>query len=405
MTTPPLRESIARHLPELVRLRRDLHRHPELSDQERRTSALVLDELRRLGIAAKGGFGRAGTGVVGYLPATGPANGGGATALRADMDALPIDERTGRDYVSGTPGVMHACGHDGHTTILLGAARILASLPPPLRRSRPVTFLFQPAEEHLGGAGVMCEQGALGGEKAGGLGEPVARVYGLHGWPQVELGHIATRAGPLLAATDDFEVRVVGSGGHAAYPHLCRDPIVALAAVIQSLQALASRATAPHDSLVCTVGKIEGGSASNIIPVVARFWGTIRTLRAETRAMAKRRFYELVEQAAASHGCRAEIDWREGYPMTENDPAEARRVLTIAAEALGPERSHEVEHATMGGEDFAYYGKHAPSCFFFLGLRPPGAASYPALHQPDFDFNDEALPAGIEMMCRLALDD
>jgi amidohydrolase len=393
---------IAREIPDLVRMRRDLHRSPELSDHEERTGAFIQSELKRLGIAHKGGFGRKGTGVVGFLPAVGDGQPRPGVALRADIDALPIQEAAGKEYASTCAGVMHACGHDGHTTILLGAARVLSKLG---RRPNPVTLLFQPAEENLGGAEPMCEQGALLGERGGGIGEPAARVYGLHGWPTVEVGHIATRPGPLLAATDDWEVRVIGSGGHAAYPHLCRDPIVALAAIVGELQTLASRAAAPFDSLVCTVGKIEGGSASNIIPEVARFWGTIRTLRADTRVMAKRRFYEIVEGAAAAHGCRVEIDWREGYPMTVNDPGEAARVLSIAEAALGRDHVETVEFATMGGEDFAYYGRHAKACFFFLGLKPKDAASFPALHQPDFDFNDDAIPAGVEMMCRLALSE
>jgi len=401
---------IARELPDLCRIRRELHRNPELSDREQRTGRFVQEELKRLCIACKGGFGREGTGVVGFLPATGGALRGGrgreavarGVALRADIDALPIHEATGKDYTSACEGVMHACGHDGHTTILLGAARVLSKLG---RRPNPVTLLFQPAEENLGGADPMCKQGALLGEAGGGIGEPAARLYGLHGWPSIEVGHIATRPGALLAATDDWEVRVIGSGGHAAYPHLCRDPVVALAAIVVALQALVSRAAAPYDSLVCTVGRIEGGSASNIIPEMARFWGTIRTLRHETRTMAKARFYEVVQGTAAAHGCRAEIDWREGYPMTVNDPHEAERVLSVAAGALGKDRAHVVEHATMGGEDFAYYGRHARACFFFLGLKPRGASTYPALHQPDFDFNDDALPLGIEMLCRAALSE
>src|SRR6185295_13430024 len=224
-------------------------------------------------------------------------------------------------------------------------------------RPNPVTLLFQPAEEHIGAAEPMCRQGALGGDKAGGVGEPAARVYGLHGWPQLEVGTLATRPGPLLAATDEFEVKIVGQGGHAAYPHLCKDPIVAAAAVVLALQTLASRAASPVDSLVCTVGTIKAGSASNIIPDFAELAGTIRTLRVDTRAMARHRCYENIEGTAAAHGCRAEITWREGYPVTHNDPAEAERVLALAAEVVGAARVHRVETPTMGGEDFAYYGQ------------------------------------------------
>jgi amidohydrolase len=398
MPTDRLRSLIEAELPRLIELRHDLHRHPELSDGEQRTSQSVQRELSALGIAFKAGFGAKGTGVVGQIPASN-RSGSPAVALRADMDALPITEQTGKPYASTTPGVMHACGHDGHTTILLGAARTLLKM----ERPSPVTLVFQPAEEHGGGAAVMCEQGALRGEAAGGVGSPVARIYGLHGWPQLELGTLATRPGPLLAATDDFEIRVVGRGGHAAYPHLCRDPIVAGAAIVSGLQSIASRAVAPYESVVCTVAQFQAGSASNIIPDSAHLAGTIRTLKPETRALARERFFQIVESAAAAHGCGAEIDWREGYPVTHNDAAETERFFSIAGDVVGAGRVQRVEYPTMGGEDFSYYGRHVPACFFFLGLKPAGAERYPALHQPDFDFNDAALGLGIEMMCRVAL--
>jgi amidohydrolase len=385
----------------LVRLRRDLHQHPELSNQERRTSKVVQRELAALGIPFKAGIG-GGMGVLAHLPASNPENNWRpAVALRADMDALPIEEATGKDYASTTPGVMHACGHDGHTTMLLGAARTLLKT----ERLNPVTLIFQPAEEDGGGAEKMCAAGALAGEKGGGLGTPVGRIYGLHGWPQVDLGTIATRAGPLLASTDDFDVRVLGQGGHAAYPHLCRDPIVAAAAIVMALQTLVSRATPPFDSVVCTVGQFLAGTANNIIPESARLVGTIRTLKPEARKIARKRFFEIVESTAAAQGCQAEINWLEGYPVTMNDAAEAERVIAIAAEAFGPQRTQRVEHPTMGGEDFSYYGHHVPACFFFLGLKPPGVERYPALHQPDFDFNDQAIPIGVEMLCRLAISE
>jgi amidohydrolase len=400
MPTEHLRSLIRADLPRLVELRRDLHRHPELSDQESRTGQVVQRELAALGIEFKGGFGSKGTGVLGHIPPSDRKNAGKpAIALRADMDALPIEEATGKPYASTCPGVMHACGHDGHTTILLGTARTLLKMD----RPSPVTLVFQPAEEHGGGAEVMCTQGVLMGADGGGLGPAVGKIFGLHGWPQVELGRVATRPGPMLAATDDFDVRIVGVGGHAAYPHLCRDPIVAGAAVVTALQTFASRAVAPFDSVVCTVGQFEAGTANNIIPESARLVGTIRTLRPEVRAMAKERFFQIVDGTAAAHGCRAEIQWQPGYPVTHNDPEETERFFALATEVLGPGKPQRVEHPTMGGEDFSYYGRHVPACFFFLGLRPAGADRYPALHQPDFDFNDDAIPLGVEMMCRVAV--
>ncbi|CAG1001824.1 amidohydrolase [Phycisphaerales bacterium] len=396
--TTPLKKLIAEELPALIRLRHDLHRHPELSMKEERTSRLVQRELAAAGIEFKAGL-AGGTGVLGYLPATEPVKGERPTvALRADMDALPIEEQTGKEYSSTCKGVMHACGHDGHTTILLGAARVLAKS----KRPRPVTLVFQPAEEGGGGGDLMCREGVLGGKGVGGLGEPVGRIYGLHGWPTIEVGKVATRPGPLLASTDDFVVTVNGVQSHGAYPHFGNDPIVASAHIITALQTIASRNVGPLDSVVVTVGQINAGTANNIIPETVTFIGTVRTLNADTRALAKRRFYEIVEGTAHSLGCEAVIDWHEGYPITENEPEATERFFGVARGALGADRVELVESATMGGEDFSYYGRHVPACFFFLGLRPRGAKGYPTLHQPDFDFNDEALPVGIEMMCELA---
>ncbi len=394
---PTLRQLLSDELPALTALRRDLHRHPELSYQEHRTSQVVQRELAAAGIEFKAGLGK-GTGVIAHLPATsGPARP--AVGLRADMDALPIEERTGKPYASCTPGVMHACGHDGHTTILIGAARILAKL----ERPRPVTFIFQPAEEGGGGGEVMCNEGALAGDGKGGLGAPVDTIYGLHGWPTFEVGHVATRPGPLLAATDDFVVTVKGTQAHGAYPQYSADPIVASAHIITALQTIVSRNVGPLDSVVLTIGAINAGTADNIIPESVRFIGTMRTLSKAMRILGKKRFYEIVEGTAAALGCRADIAWHQGYPITANDPATTDRFFTLARATLGEDRVELVDNPTMGGEDFSYYGDHAKACFFFLGLRPKGATQVPTLHQPDFDFNDDALPTGIEMMVTLAL--
>jgi len=401
-TDADLGTRIQAELGELVAIRHDLHRHPELSYQERRTSELVARELRAVGVEVKTGL-AGGTGVLGYLPAT-EGGSGPAVALRADMDALPIEETTGKPYASATPGVMHACGHDGHTAILLGTARVLAKLP---HRSRPVTFVFQPAEEGGGGGERMCDEGCLLGETGGGLGERVGAIFGLHGWTSVPLGSVSTRPGPLLAATDDFEITIRGVGGHAAYPHLARDPIVAAAAVVTALQTIASRSVSPLDSVVCTVGRIAGGSANNIIPDAVELIGTVRTLRAETRALARARVLECVEHAAAAHGCRAEIAYNEGYPVTSNDAALTDAFFRVAKGALGESRVRLAPEPGMGGEDFSYYGRHVPACFFLLGLLPPGAdaATVAQLHQPGFDFNDDAIATGVATMCALAMGD
>lgn len=390
-------------LAEVVAIRHDLHKHPELSFQEERTSAIVQRELTALGIQYKAGI--AGTGVVAYLPATDPA---GATrpsvGLRADMDALPINEVTGKAYASCTPGVMHACGHDGHTAMLLGAAKILARA----QRPRPVTLIFQPAEENGGGGEKMVQAGVLQGgainEAGGGLGNPVGVIFGLHGWPQVMLGQVATRPGALLASVDDFEVTMVGTQAHGAYPHLGNDAIVACAQAIVALQSIVARNVSPMESAVLTVGAIHSGTADNIIPREAKFIGTVRTLTPALRALMRKRFFEVVENVAKAMGCTANIHWNESYPVTMNDPVATDVFFGIARRALGASRVDLVEQPSMGGEDFSYFARQIPACFFMIGLRPKGAESYPSLHQPEFDFNDDALPTGIEMLCRCALE-
>jgi amidohydrolase len=395
MPTDHLRSLIKAELPRLIQMRRELHAHPELSNQEAWTSQYVQTELGRLGIKFKAKIAGA-HGVIGHLPGKSKH----AVALRADMDALPMDEATGKSYASQCPGVMHACGHDGHTAIQLGAAAVLSKLD---ARPHPMTLIFQPAEEDGGGAEKMCDAGCLKGDAGGGIGSPVTRIYGLHGWPSVPLGTVATRPGSMLAATDDFVVDFKGVGGHAAYPHLCKDPIVAAAAAVTALQSLASRSVSPFESFVCTVGQFLAGTANNIIPESARIVGTIRTLRPETRVLAKDRFVQIVSQTAQAHGCRADINYMEGYPVTANDIDETERFFSIAITAIGAGNAQRLEHPTMGGEDFAYYGRHVPACFFFLGLKPASVDRYPALHQPDFDFNDDAIAMGVEMMCRLAI--
>ncbi|MBX3359729.1 MAG: amidohydrolase [Phycisphaeraceae bacterium] len=416
MPNQRLRQIIREAMPELTALRHDLHAHPELAYQERRTAGVVVRELTRLGIRHRAGL-AGGTGVVAHLPATVPgADGRGAIALRADMDALPIVERTGAAYASTTPGVMHACGHDGHTANLLGVARVLSTLS---ERPNSVTLVFQPAEEGGAGGRRLCEEGVLegddasrgGGEGGGaGLGEPVRVIYGLHGWPQLPLGVVGSRVGPLLAATDGFTVTVKGTQAHAAYPHLARDPIVAAAQVVGALQTITSRSVGPLESVVVTVATIAGGTARNIIPESVRLGGTVRTLTPGMRVLAKERLFAIAEHTARAMGCEARIEWEEGYPVTENEKGATGRFFETARRALGDARVCKVDEPTMGGEDFSYYGHHVPACFFMLGLCPPermpdrGGAGYPSLHQPEFDFVDAAMETGIEVMCGLALE-
>ncbi len=401
--TPDLASLITPHLDEITAIRHDLHAHPEILFTEERTSKVVQDELTRLGVTFRTNMGGrepgTGFGVLAHIPAT-VDRPGDCIGLRADMDALPIEEAGELKYKSTRPGQMHACGHDGHTAILLGVARVLSQLE---HRPNPVTLVFQPAEEGGGGGDKMCRDGALDGDESNGFGPPVARMYGLHGWPDLLLGTIATRPGPLLAATDTFDIVIEGKQGHAAYPHLCVDPVVAAAQIISMAQTIASRTTRPTDSVVVTFASVHAGSAYNVIPQTCALRGTIRTLDMDTRTKTKARFFELVERGCRALGSAAHIDWHDGYPVTYNDPAEARRVAQVAQKAELTNEFVTMKEPTMGGEDFAYYALRVPSCFFLLGLSESDARPYPGLHTPGFDFNDGAIGIGMEMMCRLAL--
>lgn len=391
----PLREAIDADLPFLSEFRHDLHRHPELMYEEVRTSSRVKDELDKAGVQYVGGL-AGGTGVVGWIPATGLAPK--TVALRADMDALPIHEETGLPYASQTEGKMHACGHDGHTTILLGAARALNQCD---ERPNNVMLVFQPAEEGGAGADRLVNEGVLSGEV---IGNKVDVIYGLHGNPWIDQRHFTVRTGPMMAATDEFKVSIHGAGGHAAMPHRTVDPVVALAQIVSALQTVCSRNTSPLDSIVFSVTTLSAGNAHNVIPDAATFGGTMRTLLPETREMGRQRFDEIVGGIAAAMGCRADVSWHVGYPVTVNDAWATDRYRTIAGAMVGDRLSEEPE-PTMGGEDFSFYGYVVPACFYYAGLRRPADDCPAGLHTPRFDFNDAVIPDCVEMMCRLALSE
>lgn len=395
-----VKDAIRQELDAVVAIRRDLHKHPELSFHEERTSALVQRELARLNIPYKAGL-AGGTGVVAFIPATETDPSTPSVALRADMDALPITEQTALPYSSTRDGVMHACGHDGHTAILLGAARVLTSLQ---TRPNNVTLVFQPAEESGGGGQRFCAEGMLEGSAGSGIGPRVARIFGLHGWPSLKLGTVKTKPGPLMASTDEFLITVRGKGGHAARPHLARDPIVAASAIVMSLQTIVSRSTSPVDSAVCTIGRIQGGTVDNVIPETVELEGTTRALTPEMRKLAEERVREISASVAKAHGCSVDIHWNVGYPVVHNDHSLTQRFFELARKILGENNTLLAETPVMGGEDFAYYAQRIPACFFFLGLCPKGDASYPEIHTPRFDFNDNAIPTAIELMTRLALE-
>ena len=289
----------------LVEIRHDLHAHPQIRFEETYASELVQMNLAALGIEFRAGLAK-GTGVLGYLPATENPEGAHTIALRADMDALPIHEETGKPYASTIPGRMHACGHDGHTTILLGVAERLANAS---HRPNNVLFVFQPAEEVGAGGDLMVKDGCLNGSL---LGKKADFMFGLHGWTSVKLGHVATRVGALMASTDEFFVEMVGQGGHAAAPELSRDPIVAIAQFVTSVQQIASRNVDPFEQIVVTVGQIHGGTANNVIPMSAMVHGTIRTMNPEVRVMASERLRAVAHGVAAACNVSAEVTINEG---------------------------------------------------------------------------------------------
>ena len=371
-------------LEDLVDLRHEFHRHPELGYAEQRTHDAVCARLKAMGVAFRPNM-AGGTGVLAHLPAT--RAGGGCVALRADMDALPVTERTGLPYASETPGTMHACGHDGHMTVLLGTAATLMEG----ERPHDVLLMFQPAEEGGAGAARLVEEGALDGSHF-----PKADlVYGLHGVPHWPVGHLSTRVGPLMAAATQFRITVRGRGTHAAYPHWGRDPIVGLSQIILGFQTVASRLVGPLTPVVVTVGKVEAGVAHNVVPGEAVLHGTVRALDDATAKTATEAVERIARLTAEAHELTAEVEWIGAYPVVVNDPGATERLFRNLEASQEPEPS-------MGGEDFAFYGQVAPACFFFLGLRPEGAESFPNLHAPDFDFNDDAIEPGVRAMVALA---
>ncbi|MBN8690547.1 MAG: amidohydrolase [Armatimonadetes bacterium] len=382
-------------LAEVVEIRHQLHSNPQIRFEEVFASELIQKTLTSLGVQFKAGLAK-GTGVLGYLPATANPESATTIALRADIDALPIHEETGKPYASRIPGRMHACGHDGHTAILLGVAAELAAMS---HRPNNVLLLFQPAEEGGAGGKFMVEDGCLNGKI---FGKKADFVFGLHGWSSVKLGHVATRVGALMASTDEFIIELVGQGGHAAAPQTTRDPVVAIASLITTLQQISSRNTDPFDNIVVTVGQVHGGTANNIIPMSAMIHGTIRTMSAETRELAKKRLRQVAEGVAQAHDVTAKIEINEGYPVVINAQEAVDRFMKTATNVLGPEWVSDQAVPTMGGEDFAYYGDECPACFYQLGLIPDGQDSYPNVHTPTFDFNDDAIAVGIKVMVGLA---
>jgi amidohydrolase len=369
---------------EVARWRQHLHRNPELMFDVHETAAFVEEKLKAFGCdEVVTGLGR--TGVVGVIK--GNRGAGETLGFRADMDALPIKEMTGKEYASTVSGKMHACGHDGHTSMLLGAAQYLAETR---NFAGTVVVIFQPAEEGGGGGREMVDDGLM--DRFG-----VDRVYGMHNMPNLPVGQFSIRTGPFFAATDEFRVRITGRGGHAAWPNQTIDPIVVGSQLVQALQTIASRNADPVSSIVVSVTQFHSGSAHNVIPEEAEIAGTVRTLSPENRELGEQRLKALSESIAAAHGATAEVMWRQGYPVMVNHSAEADICAQIAREVAGENAVETEARPMMGGEDFAYMTEARPGAMILIGNGESAG-----LHHPAYDFNDEIIPLGISYWAALA---
>ncbi|WP_027016064.1 M20 aminoacylase family protein [Comamonas composti] len=383
---------ITPHLGQLLRFRRDLHAHPELRFEEHRTADKVAAYLQALGLEVHRGLGV--TGVVATVRGKGrsAANPGPSLGLRADMDALPVAELNDFAHASRHPGCMHACGHDGHTTMLLGAATLLC-------QNRDfdgsVHLIFQPGEEGGAGAKLMMEQGLF--ELF-----PCDAVFALHNWPDLPAGQMAVRVGPIMASTLRFEIRVKGRGGHAAMPHATRDPIPVACAIVGQLQTLVSRRTDPLDSAVLTVGKIESGTVENIIPDEAGIYGTVRTLRTETQQLFIEGMQRISAHVAAAHECEAEFLLKPGYPNTCNHEREALFMAEVMREVVGAHNTHADVLPAMTSEDFGFMLEAVPGAYGWIGNGPADGGPGTSLHHPAYDFNDDNLGRGARFWDLLA---
>lgn len=370
-------------------LRRDFHQNPELGFQEARTAGVVAETLTRLGLEVRRGVGQ--TGVVALLEGTKALAGverRPVVMLRFDMDALPIQEETGAEYASRIPGVMHACGHDGHVAIGLTVARLLVERRAELRGT--VKFVFQPAEEGAGGAKAMVEAGVLENPRPD-------YALGLHLWNEKPVGWLGAMEGPLMAAAEKFNLRLRGRGGHGATPHLTIDPLVAAAHVITGLQSIVSRNVPPLKTAVISVGAVHGGQAFNVIPQEVELQGTIRTFEPGVRDLVLVRFCQVVETVAAAYGCKAEIDLQSITPAVIND-SEVTGLVQAVAESLFSQMTLDRHCPTMGSEDMAYFLQEVPGCFFFVGSANPARGLDAPHHHPRFDIDESALPIAVAWM-------
>jgi amidohydrolase len=390
---PQLLQAVRRHVQDVtdfvVATRRDIHAHPELGNQERRTPALIAATLKELGLEPQEAVG--GTGVLTVLRGTQP---GPTLALRADMDALPLHEESDRPYRSRVPGVMHACGHDGHVAMALGAARVLHALRDHLRGC--VKFLFQPAEETYGGASEMIAAGCLTGAPA------VDAIFGLHLEPLDPVGELRVRSGPIMASSDALRIVVHGTGGHASEPHDCIDPVPVAAQVITNLQTMVTRRFDVKHPVVLTITYLQAGSAFNVIPPEVVMAGTVRTVDPAVRAAMPQRIEHLVRHTAEAFGATAEVDYVRGSGVVVNHERFTDLVRRVVRSTRGETAVTEMPHPVMGAEDFGLYLERVPGTFAFLGARPAHQAPFPC-HHPQFDIDERALPVGVEVLSTVAL--
>jgi amidohydrolase len=380
----PIINRVADLADEVAAWRRDFHENPELLFDVHRTAGIVAEKLKSFGCdEVVTGLGR--TGVVGVIKGR-SNNSGKVIGLRADMDALPIEEATNVPHKSKVPGKMHACGHDGHTAMLLGAAKYLAETR---NFDGTAVVIFQPAEEGGGGGNEMLKDGLM--ERFG-----VHEVYGMHNMPGIPVGQFAIRPGPMMAAADRFTIHIEGKGGHAARPHDCIDPVVVSAHVITALQTVASRSVDPLDSVVVSVCTVKAGDAFNVIPQTAMLLGTVRTLSPDVRDLAETRIRAIVENVCAAFGAKAEIDYDRGYPVTMNDPDKTEFMANVARAVSGENAVDTTVLPLMGAEDFSYMLEQRPGAYIFLGNGDTAG-----VHHPAYDFNDEASPYGVSLWAKI----
>ncbi|ERM09119.1 amidohydrolase [Pantoea agglomerans Tx10] len=363
----------------LVALRRDLHAHPELGFQEQRTSDIVANFLQQLGIEVHRGIGK--TGVVGILK---KGSSERMIGLRADMDALPMQDQSGTDWQSRAEQVSHACGHDGHTVMLLGAAEKLAR---DVSFDGSVCFIFQPAEEGLAGAKAMIDDGLFSRF-------PCEAVYAIHNWPELPLGQVQTRPGAIMAAADRFDIRVLGGGGHAAQPHLTRDTLLATSELVVQLNTLVSRALDPCETALLTVTRMQGGFSHNMIPAEANITGTVRTFSPAAQATIEARLRQMAEHITAAHGLHAEVSYLRYYPATLNSNAEAQFCLQALTQA--GIKAEATPQPALTSEDFAFMLQARPGAYLWLGSAP-----CKPLHHAAYDFNDALIPHGVNVFVTL----